>query len=186
VFRQSAKEAQFDDLARPAAEAIQIAERFVERDQVAVNRLRRFIRLFEREPQAVSVAPARALTAGVIHQNPSHLPRGDDEEMGAVLPFDPPVAEQPQVDFVDQSRRLKRVINAFLPQVLAGEQSQFVVNQSEEFGRGFQVSVAEGGDLRGEIFGVWEEHRQLSNQTTNKVTGRGFRPAEYITREING
>jgi hypothetical protein len=51
-------------------------------------------------------AALQVVAPRMVHQNPSHELRRNGKEVGAVSPPHPFVVDQPEVSFVDQSRRL--------------------------------------------------------------------------------
>src|ERR1051326_3917772 len=106
--RQSAEEAQFDDLALPRVERGQAAERFVERNQVGILRLGLVKRFVERQTRLAAPALVRLVAARVIHQDAAHQLRGNADEVSAVSPVDA-LVNQPQEGFIDQGRGLQRV-----------------------------------------------------------------------------
>ena len=51
----------------------------------------------------------------VIDQDPPHLMRRDRKELHAVLPADPPLIDELQVDLVDQRGRRQRMVRTLAP-----------------------------------------------------------------------
>jgi hypothetical protein len=61
-----------------------------------------------------------AARARKIHQNLSHQPGGHGEEVGAVLPLNPLMPDEPAVDLVDQGCGLDGDVPSFAPQYSRG------------------------------------------------------------------
>jgi hypothetical protein len=53
-------------------------------------------------------------------------------KMSTVLPRDAVLANQSQVCFVDQRRRLERVVHFFTPEIGRGATAEFVIDQRHE------------------------------------------------------
>ena len=91
-------------------------------------------------------APAPRLAAlpvaRVIHQDAPDQLRGHAEEMGAVLPVDAALVDQPQVGFVHQGGGLQGVVGPFAPQVPAGQALEFAVDQRREALERLLVAIA--------------------------------------------
>jgi hypothetical protein len=79
--------------------------------------------LYSRTATLVSV-----MGTGMLHKDPSHHTRGNPEKMGSVLQCEPALIDQSQVRFVDQRRRLERVVWAFSVQITAGYPVKLVVD----------------------------------------------------------
>ena len=57
------------------------------------------------------------MLTSVIHQEAPHHRGRDAEELGPVLPDDPPLAGEPEIGFVDQSRGPQGVIRPLPGQI---------------------------------------------------------------------
>jgi len=64
----------------------------------------------------------------MIHENLSHNVSGNGQEMSPALPTNVRLADELQVGFVDQRRRLKSMVRSFPAQVPRGNCPQFGVD----------------------------------------------------------
>src|SRR5438105_304 len=82
-------------------------------DEVDVWRRRDQQCLIKRHVRRTSPALLIMARAGKIGQNPPHQLCANSEEMGAVLPIDPPDIDQPQINFINKCGCLESVAGAF-------------------------------------------------------------------------
>jgi hypothetical protein len=92
----------------------QIVEGLVQQQHFAVNRQTGAKPIVERDPQPSAGSLRRLVLARVIDQDAPHHLRGDAEEVGSVLPGNAVLSNEAQVGFMDESRRLQRVVAPFL------------------------------------------------------------------------
>lgn len=142
---------QFDGARLSLIDCGQAGHRFVEFDHelvvVAVGNP-----LGVERHRSISSTPLQTpSTTGVLHQDLSHGPPGDREEVRAALIVDATPGEL-RVSLVYQFRRAQGVPRSFVAQLQAGERSQFVVYESEEIVERGRVSRAprcqKPGDFR--------------------------------------
>jgi len=129
---QAAEKAQLNHARLLRIELGQSTERIVQRDDVELLSLRQAEGLIEREPGPTAAAFGSVALACVVHQNAPHHARGDGEEMGPVPPLDALLLYQAQIGFVHQGRTLQRVPMVLRCQVVARDDTQFVVDQGHE------------------------------------------------------
>ena len=72
------------------------------------------------------------MAAGGVHQDASHHPRRDREEVRAVLPLHLVGGGQPQIDLLDERRGLECVMWAFAAHVSPRQQAQLVMHERHE------------------------------------------------------
>ena len=72
------------------------------------------------------------MSAGVIDQDMAHRLRRDTEEMGAVLPFDLALVDEPEVCLADERRRLQWVAGRFAPHVAASHLPQAFIDHRHQ------------------------------------------------------
>ena len=140
---ESAEESEFDQFGLIGVQCLEPIQRFVEfvkgdfRDGGDADGV------FNGQNLGVPAAFLRALVAGVINQDAAHELGGDAEEVGAALPINAGLIHQLHVGFVDQRRRLQRMVPAFAAHVVGGDAAQFGVHDREE------LIVCAGGALTG-------------------------------------
>src|SRR5574341_1730686 len=106
---QPAEETQLHDLTPSRIERSQSIQRIIERDEVNTLRMSDAFGFNERDSQRLATAFGAAFGAGQIHQDAAHDLRGKDQKMGAVLPLDALVINQPQISLIDERRGLQQV-----------------------------------------------------------------------------
>jgi hypothetical protein len=72
------------------------------------------------------------MSPGMIHENLSHDPSGNGQEMGPALPIDACLTDELQVGFVNQRGRLKSMALSFPVQVSRGKCPQFGVDVGKQ------------------------------------------------------
>jgi hypothetical protein len=118
-------------------------QREIQRDDIHRQRLDCRIAVLERD----SIAPAaflRVMRSRVIDEDAAHQVRGDREELGAVLPLDPPLIDELQVGLVDEGGGRQGVIGPLPLQVAAGQPSQLRVDGVEQDAARALVALAPG------------------------------------------
>ena len=79
-----------------------------------------------------AAALGRLVTLGVIDQDLAHHMGGDSKEPRPGVAIGDGLVHEPHICFVYQSRRLKRVIEAFAAEITRGEPPQFAVHQGQQ------------------------------------------------------
>ena len=80
----------------------------------------------------IAAALATSPRPRMVDQNPAHRLGADGEEMGATLPIHSALVDETHERFMDQRRRLKRMIFPLGSQVLCCEIAEFVINEWQE------------------------------------------------------
>jgi hypothetical protein len=124
----------FDDLGLARIEFGEFFHRFVEGEDF-------FITLWSESDGFVefdSTRPTAAFLAfplsGVIDQDSAHGLSADGEKMGAALPIDTGLVDEPQIGFVHQGGWLEGVIGSFVAEMACREGFEFVVDKRHELG----------------------------------------------------
>ena len=131
-FHQAAKKPKFDDAARSGIGSGQVRQRLIDRQNV--NRLRVLEVRHVQELHAHLGARTLARVPGsrVIHEDPAHLLSHRGQEMGPIVPFQLIRAEQPEVRFVHQGRRLQCVTATLAAKILRRATAKLRVQQGHE------------------------------------------------------
>jgi len=133
---------ELDDAGRARRNLFEPRQRLVEREQIQIRLVKQLRHLRQRRLIGSAFAIEKLCCPRAINQQPSHLPRGDDEKMRLFFPFDHRCAEQPQISFVDQIGWLQRLRMAFLTEVMLRQPVQVVIDQPDQVFTGFRVSFA--------------------------------------------
>jgi hypothetical protein len=88
--------------------------------------------------------------ARVIHQDAAHHARRHRQKMGAVIPSDRLSADQPEIGFVDEGRRLQAVPHAFARQTAPRDAVEFVVDERDQLLEGAVVALTPVVQQRGD------------------------------------
>ena len=80
-----------------------------------------------------SAAPAGQMGARMIHQNAAHHLSRYSEKVGAILPGDFTLANQPQVRLMDNRSRLQRMIDALAAHVSGRQTVKLIVDAVHQF-----------------------------------------------------
>jgi hypothetical protein len=80
----------------------------------------------------------------VIDEDAAHHLRCNGQEVGAVLPFHGIPFEQPQIGFVDQSRRLERVAHLLSAQIQPSQAAQFLLDERRQLLQRLGITPAPG------------------------------------------
>lgn len=139
---KTAKESQFHNLCQLRIGPPELIQCIVEREQVEISGLRKQrLRFTESYPLKILATLGGSMPPRMIHENLPHQVRGDREEMCAV--FDrKTLAQQAQVDLVDQSRALQSVFTAFAAQMMPRQLMQLAIDQGNEGVERLGVSVS--------------------------------------------
>ncbi len=114
VHLESAEEAELDDARLSRCQRVELLQRIIEGDKVEWLVLRRADGLIQRHANAVVTLLATA-TAGVINEDAANGLCRHGEELGAVLPADMLLADQPHERLIDQLGGLESVTLALAP-----------------------------------------------------------------------
>jgi hypothetical protein len=120
----------------------EFVQRFVERKQV-LARLGK-LDLIRGLLDALVFAPRleAALAAGIFDEYAAHRFSSRGEEVAPAVPLRlVPLADQPQVGFVYERRRLQRLPCPFMRQSLCRQPTQFRVNERQQLARGMRVPL---------------------------------------------
>ena len=94
------------------------------------------------------------MLARVVDENPAHDPRGDRENLRAVLQSDASLIHEPQIRLVDEPRGAQRVTVAFATKLPLGDRGELVVNERDELVPRRRIAAA--------ILDVLRPHRSRS------------------------
>ena len=87
-----------------------------------------------------AAVPNPLLPARALHQDPPHGFGRGREEMPPALPVGILRADQSNVGFVDQRRRLERMSGRFLRELLGGQEAQLLVEHRQKLIGGLQIA----------------------------------------------
>jgi hypothetical protein len=117
----------------PRVERGQFGEDLIEEQHFTVHRGRSNAHgVVEAHTQAGTWTANGTMRARVIHQNPSHHLRRDAKEVRAILPRDAPLAHEPDVRLMDESRRLERVVSTLASEITHGLLAKFSIHQRKQ------------------------------------------------------
>ena len=77
----------------------------------------------------ITAAFARVVSAGLIHEDLAHETCGQREQVCTIPQVNAIEVHEPQVGFVDERRRLKKVAGAFRAEVRVRDAAQLVIHQ---------------------------------------------------------
>jgi|GEM_PF-3696058 len=80
--------------------------------------------------------------SGMVHQNPAHGLSGDTQKVRPALPRHPPLVNQADIRFVNESGCLEGMVGALMPHAVPGQQTELLVNNRQEPIQGVVVSMA--------------------------------------------
>src|SRR6266568_1494674 len=126
-------------LALPRAERLQTCQRFMQ----IVNRFQALIRhpesLLQLERAPTSAAFCCRSGTGTVYQQVPHDLRGEREEVGPIREVHMRSVYQTKVRFVNQRRRVQRLLDSCVPQPPVRQPAEPVVDQRNELIAGEQV-----------------------------------------------
>jgi hypothetical protein len=132
VFDGKAREvAEFDDLALLGIQGGKFVEGGVQRKQIngGLWGLRQIETALYRNRMDAGTPLGGATAPFIVHEDPTHELRGDAQEVGAILDRKSFLPREAQIDFVDQSGSLKRVIGPLLAKVMASDAAEFAIDE---------------------------------------------------------
>src|SRR5262245_51080377 len=138
---QPTEEAQLYDPALALIDIGQRVERVVERHHVCRLAFGDFECLSEQDPLRAAPAFLVAARSREVHENAPHQSRRHRKKMGAVLPLHLFEIDQPQVGFVDERCRLKRMAWPFGRHLSQRQPSQLLVDDRHELLQRVLVAV---------------------------------------------
>ena len=134
VDRQAAEEPHLDDFHLPFVEGSKGPEGVVECDELVFTVLiTDGDGRFERDEVNAAAPLFGPFCARMVDEDPPHHLRRHSDELGAVLPLDPALADEPDECFMDERRRLERVFRTLLAEVGAGEAALLAVHDRDQF-----------------------------------------------------
>ena len=117
-FHQAAKKPELYDATRSRIGSGQVRQRLIDRQEVNRLRVLEVRHVLELHSHLGARTLARVPGSRVIHEDTAHLLRHRGQEMGPIVPFQLIRAEQPEVCFVHQGRRLQRVTATLAAKIL--------------------------------------------------------------------
>ena len=139
LLRQATEVSQLHDATLTSVKRRQLAQGFVEHQDVEAGGLRRRNLIVEIDAPSCSGALGCPVFTSVVNENAPHHLRGHRVEVPAVLPGDAVATSESQKRFVNQRRGLQRVIGAFVTQITGRAFAQLVIDQRHEFIAGAQI-----------------------------------------------
>ena len=156
---QPAEEPKLHELTLARVRLREPLQREIQRDDIHRQRLECRIAVLERDSIATA-AFLRVMRSRVINKDAAHQVGGDREELGAVLPLDPPLIDEFQIGLVHQGRRRQRVIEPLPLEIAPRQPAQFPINGVEQDApRGFIAFVP--GDEKPRHVGPGFQHELL-------------------------
>jgi hypothetical protein len=150
---QASEKFEFDDMAFARIQFSQFPECFINRNDINF-RLFQTVSKAESHPRCISAALARGAVARVVYQHAPHHVRGQSKELGAILPIDTVLIDQPEVRLVHQRGRLECVIGSFAAHVGSRQPSKFVVNQGQNLIQRIVIPVSDIDQQLGQALGI--------------------------------
>ena len=92
--------------------------------------------------QAGNLVSGRNVAEANPDQDPPHRFRGGVKKVCAIRPLDFAVADQAQVRFVHQRRRLKCMTRPLGAHAVVRQFAKFIVNQRKQLPRGMRIALA--------------------------------------------
>ena len=130
---QTPEEAQLDDPTQLPINDGQIRQRVVEGDEVGVTVHRRLHDIRQSKLATVAATPDRMAPTRMVDEKMPHGSGGHGKELRAVGPFDRRrSADEPEVHFVYERRRLERLIARLTPKTLIRQATQLVIHQGQQ------------------------------------------------------
>ena len=131
---QPSEEPHYHQVAQARVDRRELAQRGVQVEQVHVRRRRRADLVGQRHLPAGATPFGGRMRAGMIHQDLPHHPRGNREELRAVLPAHAAQVHEAQVRLVDERCRSQRVVGPLRAQSPARDSTQIVVHDGRSGG----------------------------------------------------
>jgi hypothetical protein len=128
------------------------SERAIEIDEVDRARLVRSERVGKRDTHSPTATLLGTMPASVIEEDAAHHVCRDSQKMGAILPRDPILVDQPEVRFVDERCRLERVLGSFAPHQSGCNPTQIVEDDGCQTISCRSIPFAELDEKPGNVF----------------------------------
>lgn len=129
--RESAKELELDHATQARIERLEGAERLIEGQYIDSDCRCHGRCVTKADHRDVTASLVSVAAAGIVDQHLPHETRCQCEEMRAILQCHPIDVDKPQVDLVDQLRRLQRVARPLRAQARACHAPQFRVDHRQ-------------------------------------------------------
>ena len=121
-----------DDSGQSGVDLLQAIQRLIERKDGDL-RLARRRPCFVDGHTANAVAPLdRVVPTSVVDQDPAHDLCRDAEEVRPILPVHLALVDEPDVDLVNERRRLKGVVSPLAAKLARGRAAKLCVNEREQ------------------------------------------------------
>lgn len=130
-FGEANEEFQFDDAGLAGIDLLEALERLVNGDDVGVG-MSGGGSILQGGLSSASTAPFSQTGTGMVDENAPHDSGGEGEEVAAILDFDGGLAEEADIEFVDEGSGLQGVVLTLAHQGAAGENAQLVIELLDE------------------------------------------------------
>ena len=154
VVLEAAEEPQLDDPRQLGVDLGELRERLVDGHDVGVARLRLVGHVVEGDPVEAAGALLAAAAPGVVDQHPAHHRGGKGEEVGAALPVDRALIDQPQEGLVHQVGGLEGVAGALAGEIARGQPAELVVDRRQQPVERLAVAPAPLAEEQGHVVGI--------------------------------
>jgi len=132
LFRQTPEVTQFDDLGLTRVKACQLTQSLIDQQQLTFAGLNGGQSVVKGDFKGWR-RPLRGVTGPcVVDEDAAHHLRRDSEEVRPILPPDTLLTEEPEIGFMDQCRRLERVVRALAAKVRGRSASKFAINERQQ------------------------------------------------------
>ena len=125
---------------------LKLCQSFVYRENVKRLLVAKTYNIVQSDLCFVLAAAFKAVSrAGVFDQYFTHQTRRDPEKMSSILPFYRILADEPDIGFVYEGRRLERVFRSFFRKMAARQAAKLRVNHRQQLIKPFAGFAAEVG-----------------------------------------
>jgi hypothetical protein len=142
--RQPAEVAQLHDTALSDVEFGQLFQQIIERKNVRVRRWGVKHQTIEIHLHPTPRPLVHLSPSCVVDEDSPHEPGGEGEEMDAVLPGHSALVDETEERFVNERRRLQRVVAALVTQVQGSATAKLLVQHRHQLVAGFLIAIAPG------------------------------------------
>ena len=130
--RESAEGTKLHDLGQVCIDILEATERLIQREDWYLVRSGHVSRFVNRHALQAFASLARAVTPGVIDQNPAHHHRRNTKEVRSIMPIDLPLIDEPQVHLVDERRRLQGVVGPLAAKLARRNATELRIDKWEQ------------------------------------------------------
>ena len=130
--RESAERAKLDDPGQRRVDLFQAPERVIQREDGDLVCRGDVFGFIDGHTALAVAALDRGVTTGVIDQDPAHDLCRDAKKVCPILPVDLALIDEPQVDLVNERRRLQRVVSPLAPKLARGRPAELGVDEREQ------------------------------------------------------